>query len=113
VSAPFELPRLVIEQMGQRYELVDVEPYRRKDGESSAILTWRGTCLDCGEPFEVKSGCIVSNDLRRRCDKHKRSNGKRTDAETVRRVMAETKDFRLPPADDPAVRRVMRRMEEG
>jgi hypothetical protein len=31
----------------------------------------------------------------------------------TRRVLAECARFRLPPADDPAVRRVMRRMEEG
>ena len=28
-------------------------PYVRKDGSETSLAVWRGTCVVCGEPFEV------------------------------------------------------------
>lgn len=50
----------------QHYELIAVDPYTRRDGASSAILTWRVRCHDCGQPFEIKTG-LRSKNWNRRC----------------------------------------------
>jgi hypothetical protein len=50
----------------QRYELVQVEPYIRRDGARSAILTWQSECPRCGNQFTVTSG-LVAKALNRRC----------------------------------------------
>lgn len=51
---------------GQRYELVDVAPYTRKDGAPSSLLTWHSHCAICDEPFATKSGMQTSG-LQRCC----------------------------------------------
>lgn len=40
---------------GQRYDLVDAEPYRRQDGEDAEISVWMATCRGCGREFLSKS----------------------------------------------------------
>lgn len=54
----------------QEFRLVLAEPYTRKDGERSAVLTWASECLDCGGAFTFNSGLAVFV-KRRRCDQHK------------------------------------------
>jgi len=50
----------------QRYELVGVEPYARRDGGNSFLLTWRGSCPECGADFESGTG-TAGAPPRRRC----------------------------------------------
>jgi hypothetical protein len=52
---------------GQRkFEKVRVEPYQRKtDGAQSALAIWRGSCVICGQPYEVKTPGHPLADLRR------------------------------------------------
>jgi len=38
---------------GRTFDLEAVLPYTRKDGSASALSVWRGTCRQCGAPFEV------------------------------------------------------------
>jgi hypothetical protein len=57
---------------GQGYRRVDVVPYTRKDGSTSALQVWRSRCADCGEPFEILS-TVRKRKLwypNRRCKKH-------------------------------------------
>jgi hypothetical protein len=54
----------------QRYELTAVEPYIRKDGTASRLLTWVAQCPDCGGEFAVMTG-LKSKDLARRCPEHR------------------------------------------
>lgn len=73
--------------MGQRYRLIRREPYMRRDGEWSAVLTWEAYCCECGNPFETKSG-LRAKELHRRCRKHREA-GLRvqwTDAAIARRA---------------------------
>lgn len=55
---------------GQEFEVVAVEPYVRKDGAASALLTWRTPCRVCGSPVEFKLGKELRA-TRRNCDEHK------------------------------------------
>lgn len=55
---------------GQVFEMVRSEPYTRKDGGQSALLTWRTNCRSCGEVVEYKTGCEFRVS-RRNCDEHK------------------------------------------
>lgn len=61
----------VIKLDDQAYVLVVSEPYRRKDGSMSRLLTWHCECAQCSAPFTIQSGLSVAA-LNRRCVKHKR-----------------------------------------
>jgi hypothetical protein len=61
----------VIALSGQRYELIGQRPYRRQDGQLTAVLTWRSACADCGGAFTLTTGLSV-RDLNRRCPAHHR-----------------------------------------
>lgn len=54
----------------QAFEVVQVEPYTRKDGAASRLIVWRTTCLNCAEPFEVTTGMKTSG-MNRRCPMHR------------------------------------------
>lgn len=54
---------------GQRYELVEIEPYRRQDGQPTLLLHWRTHCPDCAMAFIVKTG-LRQKAINRRCPKH-------------------------------------------
>jgi hypothetical protein len=51
---------------GQVFELVAVQPYQRRDGGLSSLITWRGPCADCAAPFDQTTG-TGGNTPRRRC----------------------------------------------
>lgn len=57
---------------GQRYELIGIEPYERKNGVQSHLLEWESHCADCGQRFTIKTGRSIKH-LNRRCDLHKKS----------------------------------------
>ncbi|HKR17644.1 hypothetical protein [Rhizorhapis sp.] len=50
----------------QQYELVGVEPYRRRDGRKTELLVWATQCANCQSPFEVKTP-LRTNGFSRRC----------------------------------------------
>lgn len=54
----------------QEYELTEVEPYIRKDGAASHVLTWHTACPECGAGFDVRSG-KKARELIRRCPVHR------------------------------------------
>lgn len=56
---------------GQRYEAINVEPYVRKDGQGSFVVTWASECMDCGAWFEFTSG-LKQKAANRRCHKHRK-----------------------------------------
>ncbi|QLQ24766.1 MAG: hypothetical protein HZT41_07790 [Dechloromonas sp.] len=62
---------------GRTFELEAVLPYVRKDASASALAVWRGTCRQCGAPFEVATSTrldviVKSKALARvHCDEHK------------------------------------------
>jgi hypothetical protein len=60
-----------IEHDGQVFEVAKVEPYTRKDGCSSHLVTWRTRCLDCDAAVDLICGLPLVL-KRRRCDEHKR-----------------------------------------
>lgn len=45
---------------GRVFELEAVLPYTRKDGSASALSVWRGTCRQCGTPFEVTTSANLA-----------------------------------------------------
>ena len=59
----------VVMLKGQRYELVRLEPYIRKDGTLSTLLIWSSRCPVCDDPFEVKSA--LKGEPNRRCPEHR------------------------------------------
>ena len=70
-SIDFDAPPFVgtvVMLKGQRYELVRLEPYTRKDGAESTLLIWSTRCPVCDDPFEVKSG--LKGEPNRRCIEH-------------------------------------------
>ena len=62
----------IIRYQNQSYRLVGSEPYRRRDGELSVILTWQSSCPECGGPFTTTSG-LVTRYLTRRCPRHRKA----------------------------------------
>lgn len=56
----------VHEKHGNRYELHQVRPCKRRDGSASFVLVWLGECKGCGEPFLTSQG-LKTNSLNRRC----------------------------------------------
>lgn len=55
---------------GQVFEVAAREPYTRKDGAASVLLTWRTGCRECGAVVEFKLGKEFRAS-RRNCDEHK------------------------------------------
>lgn len=51
-----EIGEAVTGPAGDRYELIGRVPHKRRDGVMSEILTWRGGCRVCGQPFQCRSG---------------------------------------------------------
>lgn len=49
------------------YVLARVEPHTNASGEPSALLTWAGTCIRCGDRFEHVTGRKAPRYLNRRC----------------------------------------------
>jgi hypothetical protein len=60
----------VLKQGGQSYWLLKMEPYQRRDGANTVLLTWAGKCAECGRGFETKSPALPKW-LSRRCDEHR------------------------------------------
>ena len=66
------------EKDGRIFRRHGVEPYTRKDGESTMLLLWRGTCAACGAPFTVKTPQRLEGTKafgRKHCDMHKLKRG--------------------------------------
>lgn len=66
------------EKDGRIFRWHGVEPYTRKDGESTMLLLWRGTCAACGAPFTVKTPQRLEGTKafgRKHCDMHKLKRG--------------------------------------
>ena len=49
------------------YALTSVEPYTNVSGEPSALLTWAGTCVRCGDTFEHVTGRRAPRWMNRTC----------------------------------------------
>jgi len=46
---------MVADWRGQQYELVDIKPYRRRDGRDTLVFVWRSHCLTCGAAFTARA----------------------------------------------------------
>lgn len=55
---------------GQRYEVVRLEPHRRRDGSLSELVVFTSRCADCGAVFEAKSPNKLVLYPNRRCKRH-------------------------------------------
>lgn len=55
---------------GQRYEVVGVEPHRRRDGTLCELVVYSSRCADCGAGFEARSPNKVVLYPNRRCKRH-------------------------------------------
>lgn len=51
---------------GQRFELAGSEPYVRRDGDESVLLSWSTYCAECAVPITVRSPLRASG-VSRRC----------------------------------------------
>ena len=66
------------EKDGRVFRWHGVEPYARKDGRTTSLLLWCGTCAVCGEPFTVKTPQRLESTKafgRKHCDAHKLKRG--------------------------------------
>jgi hypothetical protein len=59
---------------GREFVAAAVEPYTRRDGTASQLVTWRGQCALCGAPYDVKGGRAAKH-LPLNCEQHR---GRRT-----------------------------------
>ena len=59
----------VLMRDGQRYVVIDIRPYRRKDGTPTTLIVWRSHCSDCGQPFELTTP-LATKGPNRRCPAH-------------------------------------------
>lgn len=69
-------PGDVVDYRGQRYQLLCVKPWTRRDGGTSSIAIWRSTCPQCGEVFECATQAVVARfKPARRCPDCRRETG--------------------------------------
>ncbi len=80
---------VAIEWDGQEFEIVSAEPWTNRQGEQTAVLTWRTPCRACGEPFEFTSGRTLQHPIRN-CPAHRM----RTFAEKQRQEEAQRAEVR-------------------
>ena len=59
----------VLMRDGQRYVVIDIWPYRRKDGTPTTLIVWRSHCSDCGQSFELTTP-LATKWPNRRCPAH-------------------------------------------
>lgn len=60
----------VVMLAGQKYEMVNVDPYVTASGRRTSVLTWRTSCPTCAKPFDVTTG-LVAKAINRRCPEHR------------------------------------------
>lgn len=46
---------LALDINGQRYDLVEHRPHRKRDGSETILLVWQTECSTCGEGFTTAS----------------------------------------------------------
>ncbi len=56
---------------GQRFDVLDIEPYVTKAGAQSQVVIWKSECLDCGEGFTEKLS-VLKWPQARRCHLHRK-----------------------------------------
>lgn len=68
---------LRIEYDGQVFDLIEIEPYVRKDGEDSWVVRWGAECQTCSTPFVSSSPLRVRSPIRKcqRCRDAARKRG--------------------------------------
>jgi hypothetical protein len=52
---------------GRTATVAAVDPYTRKDGSASQLVTWRMDCAACAKPFTFTGGRFLRSDTSRRC----------------------------------------------
>lgn len=67
---------LILEVDGQKFHLISVEPYTRKDGTASSVARWEAGCARCGDHFEVTTGTYGDVPVRRCAPCRKIAQGK-------------------------------------
>lgn len=63
----------VVRVFGNAYRYQREEPYRKKNGDVTALGVWQSDCAECGQPFVVKLPVGLtprSRPVNRRCAKH-------------------------------------------
>jgi hypothetical protein len=55
------------------YTLVEIRPYRRRDGGETFVMAWRTRCVVCGAEFEATIPQDKFEKASRRCPQHRRS----------------------------------------
>lgn len=62
-----EIPEIgtVVMYHGQRYEMVGVKPYTRRDGSRTTLIRWTSHCARCADPMEVST--TTKSSPNRRC----------------------------------------------
>lgn len=62
-----EIPEIgtVVMYHGQRYEMVGVKPYQRRDGSMTTLVRWATHCARCADPIEVTT--TIKSSPSRRC----------------------------------------------
>jgi hypothetical protein len=63
---------LMANDNGQRFTLIAVEPYERKDGTPSCVAVWESKCHTCGCIYLTRSSLAPTHFFSRRCKAHKR-----------------------------------------
>ena len=46
----------IVKAQKREYRLARIEAYTTKAGKASKLLTWQGTCVQCGGPYEFHTG---------------------------------------------------------
>jgi hypothetical protein len=69
-SSPFIVPGIQIVSSGRSFVAVGVEPYTRRNGAPSQLVTWRGHCATCSAEYETK-GSRAGGNLPVNCPAHR------------------------------------------
>ena len=54
---------------GQRFEVVELIPHRRRDGQQTVLISWASHCARCGQPFRQTTG-MTAKSPNRHCPAH-------------------------------------------
>jgi hypothetical protein len=70
IDTPFVEPGAQIESGVRQFTAIAVEPYTRRNGTPSQLVTWRGHCATCSAPYDTK-GSRSGHKLALNCDQHR------------------------------------------
>lgn len=56
---------------GQKYQYLGQAPHTRRDGSETLLSVWETRCVECGQPFRLRTTLLGQGGPTRRCEQHR------------------------------------------